>query len=87
VGSVLPSNEDLSLLMRECNDVFRLCARKLRILDSLAWTGEVAEEFFKRKESQLPKPQYAIDRKALEESVEVLKKLSPKLKGDHPVLR
>jgi uncharacterized protein (TIGR02421 family) len=81
------SNENLGSLMRECNDVFKACARRLRILDSLAWEGKVAEEFFKSKESKLPKPEYRVDQNSLTELITALNRLGPKLKGDHPVLK
>ena len=81
------AREHLLLLMRECNDVFKRCARKLRILDSLSWEGKVAEEFFKNKESVLPKPVYKFDRHGFSELLVGLEALSVKLKGDHPVIR
>jgi uncharacterized protein (TIGR02421 family) len=81
------SNEALILLMRECNEVFRFCARKLRVLDSLAWNGSVAEEFFKNGENSLPKPSYNIDRQLLLDLLTQLDHLSGKLRDDHPVIQ
>ena len=81
------TKEKLALLMTECDGVFRACARKLRILDTLAWDGKVAEEFFKKKGMALPKPVYKVNRKAVDDLVARLNSLSSKLKGDHPMIQ
>lgn len=76
----------LTLLLKEAGDVFRLCAKKSKILSTLAWKPEVVQEFFKTNESTLPKPTYQVDRKALSDLVLALDRLEPKLLGEHPVL-
>jgi uncharacterized protein (TIGR02421 family) len=72
--------------LKEASEVFKLCSKRTKILAALAWKPEVAHEFFKNKESVMPVPTYTIDRKVYEELLEVLQKLAPKLKGDHPIL-
>jgi len=81
-----PSKGTLLLAMKDASDVFRLCAKKIKILSSISWTGNTADEFFKSKETVVPKPVYQIDRAVLKEILVHLDTLGPKLKGEHPVL-
>lgn len=77
----------LIAVIREASDTFKSAARRTKILPSLAWSADVAREFFRKKEAALPSPSYAIDKKVLADAIEGLKALTPKLKGEHPVLR
>jgi len=77
---------NLLAVLKEASEVFRACSRKLKILSTISWGGELADEFFKNKESVLPQPKYNVDREALKKITASLKDLSPKLKGEHPVL-
>jgi uncharacterized protein (TIGR02421 family) len=72
-------------LLREAGEVFKLCSRKTKILSTLSWNPEVAQEFFRKGESSLPQVNYAIDNASLTEVHRSLKNLAPKLKGEHPV--
>lgn len=72
-------------MLKETSEVFKVCSRKAKILSALAWKPEVAAEFFAKKEGQMPKPTYSVDNKSIAECVEMLKKLEPRLVGDHPV--
>lgn len=81
------SKTDLVSKMKEAGDVFKICARKTKILSSLAWKPEVAEEFFQRKETEFPKPKYEIDRKTFQDVLDALTRVKPKIQGEHPVLQ
>lgn len=83
----LVSKTDLTSKLREAGDVFKICAKKTKILSSLAWSPEVANEFFQKKESELPKPKYDIDIKTFQEVLDALVKVKPKIQGEHPVLQ
>lgn len=79
------SKEKLLALLKEASEVFKTCSRKAKILSALAWKAEVAEEFFAKKESVMPKPVYTVDTKSITECIEALTKLTPRLAGEHPV--
>src|SRR5687767_10826363 len=81
----IPKSSLISTL-KEASEVFKICSRRTKILAALAWKPEVAHEFFKNKESVMPNPTYQIDSKSADELLEILQKLAPKLKGDHPLL-
>lgn len=81
-----PGKAALLSAMKDASDVFRHCSRKIKILSVLSWNGAVADEFFKYKEDKLPTPIYPVDRANLNDMIERLDKLAPKLKGEHPVL-
>lgn len=76
----------LLTLFKEAGEVFKQCSKKTKILSALAWKTEVAEEFFRKKESVLPEPKYFVDKKAMQECIAALQALTPKIAGDHPVL-
>lgn len=81
------SKTDLISRLKEAGDVFKICAKKTKILSSLTWKTEVADEFFQKKEGQLPKPVYEIDRKTCQEVLDSLIRLKPRIEGEHPVLQ
>ena len=81
------AKKELTALLKEAGDVFKFTARRTKILATLAWGPEVAAEFFRKKESVLPVPTYAVDRKGLSDGMEALQRLRPKLLGEHPVLQ
>ena len=85
--SQMLKKSQLLLVLKEAGEVFKLCARKMKILSALAWKPDVAQEFFRQKEASLPNPSYAVDKKALKDCLEALRGLAPKLVGDHPVLQ
>lgn len=78
--------EALVTLFKETGEVFKQCSKRTKILSALAWKSDVAEEFFRKNESELPKPTYSVDRKAMQDCIESLKGLTPRIAGDHPVL-
>jgi uncharacterized protein (TIGR02421 family) len=77
----------ITSLLKESSEVFRFVSKRLKILSALEWDLSAANEFFQKKESQLPQPIYKIDSHALEEALTALKGLNGKLKGEHPVLK
>jgi hypothetical protein len=81
------SKGQILALLKESSDVFTFVSRRARILPTLGWGRAVAADFFRRKGTELPKPEYKIDRKVLTEALEALGTLHPKLVGDHPVLQ
>jgi uncharacterized protein (TIGR02421 family) len=85
-GKTVPKAE-LTAILREAGEVFKTCSRKTKILATLAWKPEVAQEFFRNKEQVLPVPTYAVDAKAQKECREALMKLDRRLQGEHPVLQ
>jgi uncharacterized protein (TIGR02421 family) len=78
--------ERLSALLLDASEKFRAVAKKAKILSALSWTPAVAAEFFLGGEDKLPRPQYAIDRAALEDCIAELEGFAPRLAGTHPVL-
>jgi len=74
-------------VLNESSEIFRYCLKKTKILAALSWEPHVAQEFFAKKEQELPHPTYKIDVNGLSESLAALLKLAPKLKGEHPVLQ
>lgn len=80
------SKAEITSKLKEAGEIFKVCAKKTKILSALAWEPEVANEFFQKKESELPKPKYKIDKKMFQEVHESLVRLKPKLQGEHPVL-
>jgi uncharacterized protein (TIGR02421 family) len=81
------SKSVLEGVIKDSNEVFRFCSKKLKILSVLSWGASTANEFFRKKESVVPTINYQIDRHGLTQMSETLRALSPKLKGDHPVLQ
>jgi uncharacterized protein (TIGR02421 family) len=75
----------LVALIREANDAFRHCSRRLKILSAISWNAKVAHEFFRKKEGSLPNPTYHIDRTTVASMIDLLEGLTPKLKAEHPV--
>lgn len=73
--------------LKEANETFRYCSKKLKILSALSWGATTANEFFSKKESVVPTVTYQIDRASLTQMTETLRALEPKLRGDHPVLQ
>jgi len=80
------SKAQLISVLKEAGEVFKFCSKRTKILAALGWKPEVVDSFFKKKESQVPKVEYAIDRKSMHDCLEALRKLAPKLVGEHPVL-
>lgn len=72
--------------MKEASDVFRLCAKRIKVLSVISWGAKVADEFFAKKEGVVPKPVYKMNREELLDTIKLLNDLAPKLKGEHPVL-
>ena len=85
---MLKTVQRISLLsiLKEANDVFKECAKKSKVLAALSWGPEVVSEFFQKKESELPRPQYVIDKGEIKSLLGLLNGLEPKLQGDHPLL-
>lgn len=79
------SKAALVSLLKEAGEVFKFCSKKTKILSVLAWKPELAAEFFGKKEAVIPTPEYSVDKKAMNDCIESLKKLAPKLTGEHPV--
>lgn len=79
--------KQLLTALKESGEVFKSCARRAKLLNAIAWKSEVAEEFFRKKEMELPKPVYAVDKKTCLELLELLADLRPKIAGEHPVLK
>jgi hypothetical protein len=73
-------------LLKDVGEVFKLCARKTKILPTLAWGPEVATEFFRNQESTYPAPVYSVDRTALDQARANLEQIRPRVQGEHPVL-
>jgi uncharacterized protein (TIGR02421 family) len=80
------SHAKLVSTLKEASDVFKACAKKSKILAALSWKPEVITEFFQNKESVLPRPVYAIDKKEISSLLQILKDLEPKIQGQHPML-
>lgn len=80
------SKKDLLATLTNASEVFKVCARKTKILAALAWKPEVVQEFYRKKESVIPSPSYNIDKKEYAEMLEAVRKLGTRLKGEHPML-
>lgn len=80
------SKSELISILKESGELFKQCSKKTKILASLAWKPEVALDFFKRKENELPVPTYSIDKKTYQDLLDALTKFSARVTGDHPVL-
>lgn len=78
--------EKLGKLLLDASEKFRAAAKKAKILSALSWTPAVSAEFFLSGEDKLPRPQYAVDRQALEDGIAELEAFAPRLDGKHPVL-
>ena len=85
MASKTSTRAEFITLLNDVGGTFKFCSKKLKVLSAIAWKPEVATEFFKSGESKLPAPTYQIDRKSITECLELLKKMSPKLKSEHPV--
>jgi hypothetical protein len=71
--------------LKESNEIFKNCSRKLKILSVLSWGRDVADDFFiKKKEMLPPSPVYKINTDSIQKLIESLNSLEPKLKGEHP---
>lgn len=81
------SKAELTNKIKESGELFKLAAKKTKILSSLAWKPEINLEFFRKNESEIPKPTYSIDRKQFQELLDALEKLKSKVSGEHPVLQ
>jgi uncharacterized protein (TIGR02421 family) len=81
------SKKHLVSLLTEVGEVFKFSFRKAKLLPVLSWQPQVMQEFFKKGESELPKPSYLVDKKMLDEVTAALDTIKPKLKGEHPVLQ
>ena len=79
------SKTSLLATLKEANDVFRFCSKKLKILAAISWGATSADEFFKKKAAVMPTPAYHIDVDGLSALVDSLVELAPKLRGEHPV--
>lgn len=80
------SHQKLVSVLTEASEIFKICARKGKILSALAWKPEVVNEFFAKKAGQLPKPSYEVDKKEILSLLRDLGGLERKLQGDHPML-
>jgi len=58
---------------------------KGNLLDDIAWSRDVEEEFFAAKGEKLPRPTYEVDRDALEDESKRLTKLAKSIDGDTPI--
>ncbi|MBY0369732.1 flavohemoglobin expression-modulating QEGLA motif protein [bacterium] len=81
------NKDSLLELLKDCSDAFSLASRKGKLLATLAWGPQVAQDFFKKNGTALPRPTYEIDRKSISEALEALGKLHGRLQGEHPVLQ
>lgn len=60
---------------------------KGNLLEEIAWSRDVEEEFFAAKCKKLPQPEYQVDRDALEDESTRLEALASSIEGDEPVPR
>jgi maleylacetoacetate isomerase len=60
-------------------------AAKTRVLEAIAWPRSVEHAFFARGASELPEPEYAIDRAAASDALVALGDLRRTLEGEHPL--
>ncbi|HVJ90852.1 MAG TPA: tyrosine/phenylalanine carboxypeptidase domain-containing protein, partial [Labilithrix sp.] len=58
---------------------------KGNLLDGIAWSRDVEEQFFASKCGRLPEPRYGIDRDALEDERARLRTLADTIEGDEPI--
>ncbi len=58
---------------------------KGNLLEDIAWSRQVEEEFFASNCSRLPRPVYEIDRDALEDESRRLERLASSIEGDEPI--
>jgi uncharacterized protein (TIGR02421 family) len=58
---------------------------KGNLLDDIAWSRDVEEQFFASKCTELPQPEYSVDRDALEDESARLEKLAVSIEGDEPI--
>ncbi len=81
------SKAQLIAILKESSEVFRYCSKHLKILSTLSWGAKTAHEFFEKKAAELPNVEYAVDRTKINELIQALEKLTPKIKGEHPVFK
>ena len=60
---------------------------KGNLLDGIAWSRDVEEDFFAAKCTKLPAPSYEIDRDALNDENARLVALAREIEGDEPIPR
>ena len=60
---------------------------KGNLLEEIAWSRDVEEEFFADKCKKLPQPEYRVDRDALNDESARLEELASSIEGDAPVPR
>lgn len=60
---------------------------KGNLLDDIAWSRDVEEEFFASKCKKLPAPKYNVDRDALNDESARLRTLAESIEGDEPIPR
>ena len=79
------ARQDLINVLSEVGEVLKHCAKKMKVLVALSWDQQVAAKFFQSGESEMPTPVYTIDKKTINDCLEQLKRLYPKIKPDHLV--
>lgn len=60
---------------------------KGNLLDDLAWSRDIEEQFFASQCGQLPAPRYDVDRAALNDENARLEALAASIEGDEPITR
>lgn len=69
------------------SDALTSLRSKGNLLDGIAWSREVEEDFFAAKCTKLPAPTYEIDRDALNDESARLASLARNIEGDEPIPR
>ncbi|MDF2696361.1 MAG: hypothetical protein K0S65_4744, partial [Labilithrix sp.] len=80
----MQADEARALLVRVSKALTSLKS-KGNLLEDIAWSRDVEEKFFASSCTQLPEPQYTIDRDALNDENERLERLAGSIEGDEPI--
>jgi uncharacterized protein (TIGR02421 family) len=77
--------EDARELLVHVSAALTSLKSKGNLLDDVAWTRDVEEEFFASKCTRLPRPTYSIDTSALQDESGRLERLANSIEGDEPI--
>ena len=77
--------EDAKEQLARVSEALTSLKSKGNLLEEIAWSRDLEEEFFAGKCKELPQPQYRVDRDALEDESKRLEKLAKSIDGDEPI--
>jgi uncharacterized protein (TIGR02421 family) len=82
-------SEDAKVQLRGVSQALTSLKSKGNLLEEIAWTREIEEEFFASKCKKLPQPEYRVDRHALEDENARLEALATSIEGadEEPIAR